>query len=55
MKQKELDFPEWFKPFKIGFEFLDLIDILKKYDVPMKTARACIRFYAGKSVGKSFD
>lgn len=55
-KQKTLkDFPEWFKPFDIGFDILDLVDILKYYYVPMKTVRACIKFYSGKSVGRSRD
>lgn len=32
-------------PFKIGFDILDLIDILKKYNIPQKQALAVIRFY----------
>ena len=44
------EFPEWIRPFNIGFDILDLIDILKKYDVPPKIAVACIRFYCGRKL-----
>lgn len=42
------DFPEQLKLFSIGFDVLDLIDILKKYDVNSLVANTCIRFYSGK-------
>jgi len=38
---------EQLKLFNVDFDILDLIDILKKYDVPQKYAIAYIRFYAG--------
>lgn len=46
--KKFTDFPEWFKPFKIGFDVLDLIDIINKYNIPQKTAKALINFYCGR-------
>jgi len=49
-KQKQLSFPERLKLFSVDFDILDLIDILKHYDVPTKTSQACIRFYAGKKL-----
>lgn len=42
------NFPEWFKPFSIGFDIIDLMEVLKKYDIPQKTSLACIRFYCGR-------
>lgn len=45
---KDKQFPEQLKLFEIGFDVLDLIDILKKYDVPQKTAKATINFYCGR-------
>jgi len=46
--QKTLkDFPNDLKPLSIGFDILDLIDILRKYNVPQKTSKAYIRFYYG--------
>lgn len=46
-KQKQLSFPECLKPFSVGFDILDLIDILRKYNVQQKTSIACIKFYCG--------
>lgn len=51
MTQKELkDFPDYIKPFSVGFDILDLIDILKKYNVSQKTSKAVINFYCGRKI-----
>jgi len=48
LKQKTLkDFSNDLKPFNVGFDILDLINILKKYNISQKTSKACIRFYCG--------
>lgn len=39
---------ELLKPFSIGFDILDLKDILKQYEIKPILANAVIRFYAGK-------
>lgn len=50
-KQKRFtDFPEYMKPFNIGFDILDLIEILKKYEISQKTGNAVINFYCGRKV-----
>lgn len=38
------------KPFVIGFDILDLIDIIKKYNVNEKTGIFLIKFYSGESI-----
>lgn len=41
-------FPEQLKLFSVGFDILDLINVLKKYNVGCLSSLACIRFYSGK-------
>lgn len=37
-------------PFKIDYEILFLIDILKDYNISQKTSKAIINFYCGKKI-----
>jgi len=51
IKQKKLtELPEYMKPFSVGFDILDLIEILKKYNISQKTGNAVINFYYGRKV-----